>query len=70
MKSVIKICNMESNDDAKIIQDTVVKNSGVIATEISLAKREITVIYNDIFLKLERIINSIEDLGYVVCNRK
>ncbi|NSB11854.1 heavy-metal-associated domain-containing protein [Clostridium beijerinckii] len=66
MKAVIKICNMESNDDAKIIQDTVVKNSGVIATEISLAKREITVIYNDIFLKLERIINSIEDLGYVV----
>lgn len=54
MKSVIKICNMESNDDAKIIQDTVVKNSGVIATEISLAKREITVIYNDIFFKTRK----------------
>ncbi|WP_026888030.1 heavy-metal-associated domain-containing protein [Clostridium beijerinckii] len=66
MKSVIKICNMESNQDAKIIQDTVVKNSGVIATEISLTKKEITVIYNEIFLKLERIINSIEDLGYIV----
>lgn len=66
MKSVIKICNMESKQDANIIQEIIVNNSGVIATEISLSKKEVTVIYNDNFLNFENIVNSIEDLGYVV----
>ncbi|AGF53974.1 MULTISPECIES: heavy-metal-associated domain-containing protein [Clostridium] len=66
MKSVIKICNMESNKDAKVIQEIIVNNSGVIATEISLSKKEVTVIYNDSFLAFEKVINSIEDLGYII----
>lgn len=66
MKSVIKICNMESHQDVRTIQEMVVNNSGVIATEISLIKKEITVIYNETFLNIERIINSIEDLGYII----
>lgn len=66
MKSIIKICNMESSKDANIIQETIVNNPGVIAIEISLSKKEITVIYNEYFLKFENIINSIEDLGYVI----
>ena len=66
MKSVIKICNMESQNDAKIIQDAIISNSGVIATEISLVKKEITVIYNGSFFDIQNIINYIEDLGYIV----
>ena len=66
MKSVIKICNMESHQDTKIIQEIIANNSGVIASEISLTKKEITVIYNETFLNIEKIINSIEDLGYIV----
>lgn len=66
MKSVIKICNMESNRDIKIIQEAIVSNSGVIASEISLSKKEVIVIYNETFLNIEKIINSIEDLGYIV----
>ena len=66
MKSVIKICNMESHQDIKLIQETVANNSGVIASEISLAKKEIIIIYNEAFLNIEKIINSIEDLGYIV----
>lgn len=66
MKSIIKIFNMESHQDANIIQEAIVNNSGVIATEISLTKKEITVIYNEIFLDIENIINSIEDVGYIV----
>lgn len=38
MKSVIKICNMESHHDTKIIQEIVANNSGIIASEISLKK--------------------------------
>ena len=66
MKSIIKICNMESQRDTKVIQEAIVSNSGVIASEISLLKKEITVIYNENFLSIEKIINSIEDLGYIV----
>jgi len=66
MKSVIKICNMESNNDTKIIREIVANNSGIIASEISLTKKEITLIYNETFLNIQKIINSIEDLGYIV----
>lgn len=66
MKSVIKICNMESHKDAKIIQELVINNCGVIATEISLIKKEITVIYNESFFNIEETRNLIEDLGYIV----
>jgi copper chaperone len=66
MKSVIKICNMDSNQDAKIIQETVVSNPGLIATEISLTKKEIILIYNGDFFSIKKVINSIEDLGYMI----
>lgn len=66
MKSVIKICNMDSQKDARVIQENIVNNDGVIATQISLSKKELTIIYNDNFLSNEKIINSIEDLGYIV----
>ena len=66
MKSIIKICNMESHHDAKIIQKIIANNFGIIASEISLAKKEITLIYNEPFFNIEKIINSIEDLGYIV----
>jgi len=66
MKSVIKICNMESHKDTKIIGEIVANNSGIIASEISLTKKEITLIYNEAFLNIQKIINSIEDLGYIV----
>ena len=66
MKSVIKIFNMESHHDTKIIREIVANNSGIIASEISLTKKEVTVIYNETFLNIEKVINSIEDLGYIV----
>lgn len=66
MKSIIKICNMDSQNDANRIQNAIINNSGIVATKISLNKKEITVIYNEIFNDIESIINSIEDLGYIV----
>ena len=66
MKSVIKICNLESHNDTNVIAEIVANNSGIIASEISLAKKEITLIYNENFLNIEKVINSIEDLGYIV----
>lgn len=66
MKSIIKVCNMESNKDVNKIQHNISNNDGIIAIEISLAKKEITVIHNEAFISNEQIINSIEDLGYIV----
>ncbi|OOM11198.1 heavy-metal-associated domain-containing protein [Clostridium saccharobutylicum] len=65
MKSIIKICNMESQQDIKIIQKCVVKNAGIIAIQTSLSKKEITIIYNN-FLDIKKIVENIEDLGYIV----
>ena len=66
MKSVIKICNMESHKDTKIIREAISNNCGIIASEISVTKKEITLIYNETCLNIQKIINSIEDLGYIV----
>ena len=66
MKSIIKIFNMESHNDAKIIREIVSNNSGIIASEISLTKKELTLIYNETFFNIQKVINSIEDLGYIV----
>ena len=65
MKSVIKIYNMDSQNDVIKIQDVIVKNSGIVATQISLEKKEVTIIYNDKFINIKNIIDSVEDLGYM-----
>lgn len=65
MKSVIKIINMKSQKDASSIQSAVIKNEGIIAIQTSVKKNEITVIYNDMYINIDKIINIIEDLGYV-----
>lgn len=70
MKSIIKIYNMESHRDSNLIQETVANNSGVIASEISLLKKEVIIIYNEAFLSIQEVIDSIEDLGYVVIESK
>ena len=65
MKSVIKIINMKSQRDASAIQDAVINSEGIIAIQTSIKKNEITVIYNDMYISLEKIIDIIEDLGYI-----
>ena len=66
MKSIIKILNMESEKDVKLIQNAIANKSGIIASQVSLQKKEIVVIYDSIYLNEEKIINTIEDLGYIV----
>ena len=53
MKSKIKVYNMNKGKD-------------VIAINISLEKGEIQVIYNENFVDLDIIVESIEDLGYII----
>ena len=66
MKSVIRIYNMESQKDVNLIQNKISEQNGIIATQISLSKKQLTLIYNETYLNIETIKNIIEDLGYVV----
>lgn len=66
MKSIIKISNMQSQQDARIIEECVIKNNGVIAIQTSIPKKEITIIYNNNFFDIKKIVEYIEDLGYIV----
>lgn len=66
MKSIIKICDMKSAKDISNIKNAISSNEGVIACEVSLKKKEAQIIYNESYLSIESIIESIENLGYMV----
>ena len=66
MKSVIKVSNMSTSDDISNINLAISNNQGVIACQIISESKEIEIIYDDYFISLENLIESIEDAGYVV----
>lgn len=66
MKTSIKVLNMNSNQDINNIRMAISKNEGVIACEISKEKGEVQIVYDDYFVTEDKIIESIEDLGYTV----
>lgn len=65
MKSIIKVLNINKSKDIGNIQRAVSMNEGVIASEVSIEKKEVQVIYNDSIVDLEAIIDSIENMGYM-----
>lgn len=66
MKSVISVYNINKPKDVGNIQKAIAINEGVIACEISLEKKEIQIIYNDVIISLNEIVDSIENLGYMI----
>jgi copper chaperone len=66
MKSVLKVCSMQTNEDVSNIRTAISNNLGVIACEINTEKGEVSVVYDDFFVKPEKLIQSLEDSGYTV----
>ena len=66
MKSIIKVYQINKEQDVIEIQRVISQIEGIIASKVSLEKKEIQVIYNENFVILDKIIESIEDLGYIV----
>jgi len=66
MKSVIKVCNMSTSNDISNINVAISNNQGVIACRINIESKEIEIIYDDYFVSLDNLIESIEDAGYAV----
>ncbi|MGV8983681.1 heavy-metal-associated domain-containing protein [Clostridium sp.] len=66
MRSVIKVCSMSTSDDVSNINVAISNNQGVIACQINSETKEIEIIYDDYFVSLDNLIESIEDAGYAV----
>lgn len=66
MKSLIRICNIKTNEDVNNIREAVANNEGVIACEVNITKQEVSVVYDDRSVSLDDIVNSIEIKGYSV----
>lgn len=66
MKSVIKIYNLNTQKDISRIQRVISQNEGILACEISLKKKEIQIIYNESCIDIDKISESIENLGYMI----
>ncbi|MBD7912671.1 MULTISPECIES: cation transporter [Clostridium] len=66
MKSVLKVFNINNQRDVSNIQRAITSNEGIIACEISIEKKEIQVIYNESWLDIDKVKESIENLGYMI----
>lgn len=66
MKSIFKISNMNTIEDINNIRNTISKNQGIIACQINVEKREVSIVYDDYFINYNVLIQMLEDLGYAV----
>lgn len=66
MKSVLKVCNMHTNEDINKIRTAISNNQGVVACEINSDKGEVSVVYDDYFVKADALTQCLEDLGYAI----
>ncbi len=66
MKTVLRISNLNTNEDVISIKDVIAHSEGTIACEVNVNKKEVSVVYDDKTISLDGIIASIEELGYSV----
>ncbi|PRR77877.1 hypothetical protein CLLI_21380 [Clostridium liquoris] len=66
MKSVLKVLNMKTMADVSNIRKAISSNEGVIACQINSEKGEVNVVYDEYFVTLDNLMESIEDLGYTI----
>ena len=66
MKSVIKIYNMNTSEDISNINLAISNNQGVIACQINSESKQVEIIYDDYFITVDNLIESIEEAGYAV----
>ncbi|GAA0121123.1 MAG: ferredoxin [Clostridium argentinense] len=66
MKSVLKVCDMVTSKDISNVRSAISSNQGVLACQILSESKEIEIVYDDYFISIDDIIQSIEDKGYTV----
>lgn len=66
MKSSIHVANMKTSGDIKKIKQAIISHEGIIACEINKEKSTINIVYDNYFLKIDDVIDTIENIGYTV----
>lgn len=66
MKSLVRIYNLVTYADIVKIRSIVSNYEGILACEINLQKKEVHLVYDNLSLSIDQIINSIENEGYMV----
>lgn len=66
MKSSINVPNMKTTDDIRKIRYVISSLEGVVACEINKDKSLVNIVYDNYFLNIDEVIDSIENLGYTV----
>ena len=57
---------MNTSNDISDVNSAISNNQGVIACQINSESKEIEIIYDDYFVSLDNLIESIEESGYTV----
>lgn len=65
MKEVIKISNLNTNEDVLAIRENISNNEGVIACEVNLTEKEVSIVFDNQVVTIEKIVLSLEKLGYI-----
>lgn len=66
MKAVLKVCNMDSSNDVAKVRNAISNNEGVVACKIDKQNGEVEIIYDSYFVDADKLIESIENVGYTV----
>ena len=66
MKGSIKVYNLNTSKDVNTIRNIITNEEGIVACEINKSKKEIQVVYDNLTISLEHIINLIEMAGYMI----
>lgn len=66
MKSLVRIYNLTTYNDIVNIKNVVSNYEGILACEINLNKKEVSIVYDSLSVSIDEIIISIENAGYMV----
>lgn len=65
MKEVLNISNLNTNDDVLAVKENIANNEGIIACEVNLTKKEVSLVFDEQVVTIENIVSSLEKLGYI-----
>ena len=66
MKISIKIYNLNKSTDVNTIRNILTNGEGIVACEISKVKKEVQIVYDNLTISADEIINLIEMAGYMI----
>lgn len=66
MKISIKIYNLNKSSDINAIRNILINEEGILACEISKVKKEVQIVYDNLTISSDDIINLIEIAGYMI----